>query len=265
MSVLRYLFVLALLAGFSSTTLASTVVATVNGHKITEKQLDQYIKFREATSRQNLSHDKKAILEELVNRYLLMQEAKKKKLDKNKELAYMLKQQQTNLYIQALLRESDVAKPIPESEIKKIYDEKVKNHKLKEYKIRHILLKSEKAAKDAIAKLDKGANFAELAKKDSTGPSAKEGGELGWINIQQLNKMPNFARAIAELKKGKYTEKPVHTKYGWHVVMLQDKRDAAPPSLKEVRPQIEAALRRERVQQYVKHLRDKAKIQIHLK
>ncbi|MEJ2399296.1 MAG: peptidylprolyl isomerase [Gammaproteobacteria bacterium] len=113
--------------------------------------------------------------------------------------------------------------------------------------------------------MDKGANFAELAKKDSTGPSAKEGGELGWINIQQLNKMPNFARAIAELKKGKYTEKPVHTKYGWHVVMLQDKRDAAPPSLKEVRPQIEAALRRERVQQYVKHLRDKAKIQIHLK
>lgn len=265
MSVSRYLIVCALLAGMSGTAMAAKVVATVNGHKITEKQLNEYMQYRQSTSRRNLSNDKKAIVEELINRYLLMQQVKKKKLDKNPRLEYVLKQQRTDLYIQALLHETDIAKPVPESEVKKIYDEKVKNRKLKEYKIRHILLKSESAAKDVIAQLDKGAKFEELAKKDSTGPSAKEGGELGWVNVEQLHNMPALAQAIAELKKGKYTEKPVKTKYGWHVVMLEDQRVQPPPSLKEVHNQIVAAMRRERLQKYVLDLRNAAKIHIDLK
>lgn len=265
MSVSRYLIICALLAGMSGTAMAAKVVATVNGHKITEKQLDLYMQYRQSTTRQNISKDKKAILEEMINRELLMQQVKKKKLDKNPRLDYMIAQQRTDLYIQALLHDSDVAKPVPESEVKKVYDDKVKNRKLKEYKIRHILLKTESAAKDVIAQLDKGAKFDELAKKDSTGPSAKEGGELGWINIQQLHNTPELAQAISELKKGKYTEKPVKTKYGWHVVMLEDERLESPPSLKEVHNQIVAALQRQRLENYVRDLRNSAKIHINLK
>lgn len=265
MSALKYILIPILLIGLSNVSMASEVVATVNGKKITKQELDQYFKFRQATVKQDISHNKKAVLEELINRKLLLAQVKKKKLDKNKELKYLIQQQADQVYIEALLRQSDVAKPVTDAEIKKIYDEKVKNHKVKEYKISHILMKSEQAAKDVIAELDSGANFSDLAKKKSTGPSAKEGGELGWLNSGQLNKMPSFAQAVSELKKGSYTKKPVKTQYGWHVVKLEDERQVPPPSLKQLRPQIVAAVRRQRVQEYVKSLRDHAKIDIKMK
>ena len=266
MSVLKYFFILILLAGFSGVTLAADeVVATVNGKKITKQQLDEYFKYRQSTTKQDIGHDEHGVLQELINRELLMEEVKKKKLDKNKQLQYLVNQQKTDLYIQALLRESDVAKPIPEDEIQKIYDEKVKNHKIKEDKIAHILMKTEQEAKDIIAELDTGADFGELAKKKSSGPSAKEGGELGWMNSAQLNNMPSFAQAVSELKKGSYTKTPVKTQYGWHVVKLEDERESPPPTLDQLRNQIIAALRQQRLQEYVKGLREKAKIKIDMK
>lgn len=265
MSVIKYLFILILLAGFSGISMADNVVATVNGKKITEKQLDQYFRYRQATTKQDISHDKAGILQELINRELLMEQVKKKKLDKNKDLNYLIEQQKRDLYIQSLLRETDVAKQVPEEEVKKLYDEKVKDHKVKEYKISHILMKSEQEAKDVIAELDSGANFADVAKKKSTGPSAKEGGELGWLNSAQLNKMPSFAQAVSELQKGSYSKKPVQTQYGWHVVKLEDEREVEPPTLDQLHNQIVAALREQRLQQYVKSLRDAAKIDIKLK
>ena len=266
MSAFKYVFIFALLAAFSGLSVAADkVVATVNGHKITEQQLDRYFKYRQATTKQDLSHDKEGVLQELVNRELLMDEVKKKKLDKNKDLNYLIDQQKNDLYIQALLRESDVAKPIADDEIKKVYDEKVKNHKVKEYKISHILMKSEQEAKDVIAELDSGAKFSDVAKKKSTGPSAKEGGELGWLNSGQLNKMPSFAQAVSELKKGTYSKKPVETQYGWHVVKLEDEREVAPPTLEQLHDQIVAALRQQKLQEFIKGLREKAKIDIKMK
>ena len=83
-----------------------------------------------------------------------MAQVKKKKIDKNKDLNYLIAQRKDDFYIQALLRESDIAKPVSDDEVKKIYDEKVKDHKVKEFKISHILMKSEQAAKDIIAELD---------------------------------------------------------------------------------------------------------------
>lgn len=265
MSFIKYLFLLMLLAGLSSVSFASDVVATVNGKSITKQQFEQYFKYRQATSKQDISHDKKGVLEELINRQLLMQQVKKKKLDKNSNLKYLIKQETTDLYIKALLRDTDVAKPISDDEIEKIYNEKVKNHKVKEYKLSHILVKTEQEAKDAIAALDGGAKFSDLAKKKSSGPSAKEGGELGWLSAGQLNRMPSLAQAVSELKKGNYTKKPVKTQYGWHVVKLEGERESPPPTLDQLKPQIVAALRQQRLQEYVKGLRDKAKIDIKMK
>jgi peptidyl-prolyl cis-trans isomerase C len=265
MSAFKYVLIFSLLAGLSSVSMARDVVATVNGKKITKQQLDLYFKYRQATTPKDISHDKEGVLQELINRQLLMAQVKKKKLDKNKDLNYLIEQRKQDLYIQALLRETDVAKPVSDDEVKKIYDEKVKNHKVKEYKISHILMKTEKEAKDAIAKLDSGAKFSDIAKKQSTGPSAKEGGELGWLNSAQLNRMPSFAQAVSELTKGKYTKKPVKTQYGWHVVKLEDEREVAPPTLDQLRKQIVAALRQQRLQEYVKGLRDAAKIDIKMK
>jgi peptidyl-prolyl cis-trans isomerase C len=265
MSALKYVFILILLTGLSGISMASEVVATVNGKKITKQELDRYFKFRQATTRQDISHDKMAVLQELINRKLLLAEVKKKKIDQNKDLKYLIQQETDQLYIKALLRDTDAAKPVSDDEVKKIYDEKVKHHKVKEYKISHILMKSEQAAKDIIAELDGGAKFSDVAKKKSTGPSAKEGGELGWLNSGQLNKMPSFAQAVSELKKGSYTKQPVKTQYGWHVVKLEDEREVPPPTLKQLRPQIIAAIRRQRMAEFVKGLRDSAKVDIKMK
>jgi len=265
MSAFKYAILFFLLTGISGLSMASDVVATVNGKKITKEQLDRYFKYRQATTKQDISHDEKGVLQELINRELLMEQVKKNKLDKNKDLNYLIDQQKTDLYIQALLRESNVAKPVSDDEVKKIYEEKVKGHKVKEFKISHILMKTEQEAKDVIAELDGGAKFSDVAKKKSTGPSAKEGGELGWLNSAQLNRMPSFAQAVSELKKGQYAKKPVQTQYGWHVVKLEDEREVPPPTLDQLHQQIVAALRQQRLQEYVKGLREKAKIDIKMK
>ena len=265
MSFSKYLLPLFLLASFSNVALAEDVVATVNGKKITKQQLDDYYKYRQATTKQDIGDDHKVVLQELINREILMGEVKKKKIDKNKELNYLVEQQKLDIYIQALLRDTDVAKPVSEDEVKKIYDDKVKNTKVKEYKVSHILMKTEQEAKAIIAELDSGATFTDVAKSKSTGPSAKEGGDLGWLNSGQLNSMPSFAQALSELKKGSYSKTPVQTQYGWHVVKLDDERDMQPPALEQVQKQIVAALRQQRLQEYVKQLRDTAKIDVKLK
>ncbi len=111
-----------------------------------------------------------------------------------------------------------------------------------------------------IAELDSGANFAELAKSKSTGPTAKNGGDLGWFKPNQM--VPPFAQAVSEMKKGSYTKKPVKTQFGWHVIKLEDERKLTPPKFEEVKEQIRSIKTNQKIQQYVIELRKKAKVDI---
>ncbi len=259
------LLTLFILTGLAGNVYADSVVAVVNGKKIMQSELDMYIKYVEAATRQKITNQM-AVLNELVNRELLYQQAVKKKLDKNNDLNYLLKQQKYDLYINHVLRDTEVGKPIPEAEVKKLYDEKVKNLNLLEYKVRHILLKnSENDAKTVIAELDKGKDFVAVAKEKSEGPSAANGGDIGWVNAAQLSAMPEFAQAISEMKKGSYSKSPVKTQYGWHVIKLEDARQVDPPALEKVEKQISSSIRQQRLRQYVSDLRDKSKIDIKLK
>ena len=264
-NVLRTLLLLPLLFGLICSAQADEVVATVNGKKIMKKDLDTYIQYREAVTQKKIDNPL-AILHEYINREIMYEEALKNKADKDDKLKYMLKQQKYDLYIQSMLAKTDVAKPVEDAEIQKIYDEKIKSQHLKEYKLRHILIKkSENDAKTIIAELDKGGNFEELAKQKSEGPSASAGGDIGWLNVGQMSNMPTFAQAVSEMKKGEYSKSPVKTEYGWHVIKLEDIRDVEPPPLDKVKPQIVNAIRQQRMQEYVKSLRDKSKIDIKLK
>ena len=264
-NVRRVLLTLPLMLGLALSAQADEVVATLNGKKIMQKDLDTYIRYREAVTQQKIDNPL-AVLHEYINREIMYQEALKNKADKDDKLNYMLKQQKYDLYIQSMLSKTDVAKPVEAIEVQKIYDEKVKTQHLKEYKIRHILLKSSEAdAKTVIAELDKGSNFEELAKDKSEGPSANAGGDIGWLNVGQMSNMPSFAQAVSEMKKGDYSKTPVKTEYGWHVIKLDDIRDVEPPALDKVQKQIVNAIRQQRMQEYVKALRDKAKIDIKLK
>ena len=256
----HYLLILAL-GSLSLTANAGGTVATVNGSKITEKQYEQVIATLKAKNPQfNAEGNKQAIVNELISRELLFQEAKNQKIEKDPKVAFALEQQRIELMIQALIQKTLSKDPIKEKDIKKIYKEKVAGANLKEYKARHILLKTEDEAKTVIAKLDAGSDFAKLAEEKSTGPSAKSGGDLGWFSPGRM--VPPFARAVAEMKKNTHSNKPVKTQFGWHVIKLEDTRNMEPPKYDDVKKQIASSLNKKRVQDYVEKLRKKAKIKI---
>ncbi len=124
---------------------------------------------------------------------------------------------------------------------------------------RHILAETEAKAKEIIADLKKGEDFAELAKKRSTGPSASNGGDLGYFSADEM--VPAFAEAAFALEKGQFTETPVQTQFGWHVIKAEDHRAAAPPTVEEVTESLRADLSREIATAYIQGLREEAEIQ----
>ena len=138
-----------------------------------------------------------------------------------------------------------------------------------EFKARHILVKDEKLAQKIINELKglKGKalekKFAELAKKYSIGPSASNGGELGWFNAKQM--VPEFVNACKELKPGEITLKPVKTRYGYHVILLESKKKSGYADFNEVAPKIVEAIKREKLQKYLNSLKQKANVKILIK
>ena len=164
--------------------------------------------------------------------------------------------------IQTLLSKSPAAKPVTDKELKEVYDKEIGNADPTEYKARHILVKDkdEAKAKELIKQLNDGANFEEIAKKESTGPSGKNGGDLGWFSSAQM--VPAFSQATAKLIKGTHSQVPVKTRFGYHIIKLEDSRKRELPKFADVKDQIRPAIQNKRLQAYVVKLRSKAKIEI---
>lgn len=125
---------------------------------------------------------------------------------------------------------------------------------------RHILVATEEEAKEVVTKLDGGADFAELAKESSTGPSGAQGGDLGYFVQGQM--VPEFDEAASVLEPGEYSKTPVKTQFGWHVIKVEDRRPVAAASFEEMEPQLRADIARETVEVVLQELRDGAKIEI---
>lgn len=249
------LFVSVITVAMANSALAADdTVATVNGTKIKKQMIDA------ATKGGNVSPEQ--VINELISIELLYQEALKKKLDKTPEVIMQLELAKKNLLANALLRQSDVAKPISDEEMKKVYDDKIKSQNFAEYKARHILITTnEDDAKAIIAELDKGASFEELAKTKSADPGTKEqGGDLGWFNPTQM--VPEFSQVVANMSKGTYTRTAVKTRYGWHIIKLEDSRTGTPPTFEQTSKQIGSAIQQKRIQDYIEQLRKTAKIEI---
>lgn len=235
----------------------STVVATVNGAPITEAVLDLYEQQMKG-HRPGPAPDRSAVLDEVINLELASQNGSKEGLDKDTNIQLQIDQQRRAVIATAAIQNYLKANPITDEELQKIYDEQVP--KGNEYKARHILVDDEEQAKKLIAELDKGADFSELAKKNSTGPSGKTGGELGWFSSKQM--VAPFSEAVAKLEKGTYTKEPVKTQFGWHIIMLDDVRETTPPSFEQVKPQLQAFVQKQRVQKYIDGLHQGAQIDI---
>jgi len=239
---------------------SSKVLAVVNGETITEDGLKIY------TSQRNVSpgtppQSGKRILEEMINMVVLSQDARAQKLTERNDTREIL-QLQRNSYLASIAVQQHVSKnPVSDAELKDEYDQQVASASSSmEFNARHILLESEVAAKAVIAELDKGADFVELAKTKSTGPSGKSGGSLGWFGPQDM--VPPFSQATAKLAKGSYSKAPVKTQFGWHVILLEDTRESKPPSFEEVRNQLKAMADNRRARDYISSLREKAKVEI---
>ncbi|KPK39393.1 MAG: hypothetical protein AMJ69_05725 [Gammaproteobacteria bacterium SG8_47] len=251
-------YVMAIPLVLPATAIAEEALATVNGKAITQLTFDTYSKLRGSKAQDPKNRD--AVVNELISRELMYQEALKQGLEKDQELQMQLELQRQELLIGALVRKEIGENPPSEAELQEAYNEAVKNAGGKEFKARHILVKTEDEAKAAIAELKKGGDFAELAKKLSTGPSGPNGGDLGWFSAKQM--VPEFSEAVAKLEKGKYTDAPVKTQFGWHVILLEDTRDIQPPAFDDVKDQVRKAVQNQKLMAYIEQLRSRAKISV---
>ncbi|MBZ0073111.1 MAG: peptidylprolyl isomerase [Gammaproteobacteria bacterium] len=255
----------ALLLGLGLNTAAAqsngdAVVATVNGQPITQEMLDIYSQQRMRNGGPP-PQDPATPLNELVDIELAVQDAEKQGIDKRPNVVKQLEWQRRSLLVGVSMRDYIAAHPVSEEELKKAYDESVKGHSGKEYHARHILVETEDEAKDIIKTLGKGGDFAELAKTRSKDPgSGQQGGDLGWFGSNQMVKP--FADAVAGMKKGAISKKPVQSQFGWHVIQLEDTRDVAPPTFDSQKAQLQMQLQNKRVDDYIAELRKSAKIDI---
>jgi peptidyl-prolyl cis-trans isomerase C len=234
-------------------------VAEVNGQYISKSALAN-LESEIAERSQGQTFPKDKLVEELVQRELLVQEALKKQLDKSPEIVEKLEQAKRSLLAQAALQDYLKAKPITDEEMKAEYDKNVGGANSMEYKASHILVKTKEEAEKLIQQLDKGANFKELAKKNSTDPAGAEGGDLGWFVPTQM--VPPFSEAVVALENGKYTKAPIETQFGWHVILREDARAQAVPPLEAVKEQLVPFLQRQRIQTMLETLRSQAKVEI---
>jgi len=235
-------------------------VAVVNGQYIAKSTLETLEK-EIAERSHGQTFPKEKLVEELIQRELLVQDATQKQLDKSPELVAQLEAAKKALLTQADLQNFIKANPVTDAEIKAEYDSKVAAEKGTEYKARHILVKTETEAKKLIAELDKGADFAKLANKNSLdAKESQNGGDLGWFSAAQM--VAPFSEAVAALEKGKYTKEPVKTQFGYHVILKEDSRPVTPPPLEAVKEQLTPFLQRKKVQEMIETLRKQAKVEI---
>jgi peptidyl-prolyl cis-trans isomerase C len=235
-------------------------IATVNGVPVPRARAEALLNQQRARGMPDNDQSRALIRDELVNREVLMQEAQKSGVARSPEVANQLDLARQEIIISAFLREWVRKNPISDADIQKEYDRVKAEQGDKEYRARHILVETEDQAKTVVAELKKGGKFEELAAKNSKDPGSKDrGGDLDWHGPSDFDRA--FSDAMTKLDKGKFTETPVRTRFGFHVIQLDDVRTGRFPSLAEVKPRIQQQLTQARIDELVKGLRGKAKVE----
>ena len=237
----------------------SATFATVNGKAIPKVRADALIAGQAAQGQPDSPELRKAVTEELVRREILTQESIKKGFDKKPEVQGQVDLARQGVLIGAYLNDYVKTHPVTEDQIKKEYEDIKAKLGNKEYKARHILVEKEDEAKALIEKLKKGEKIEDLAKASKDPGSKERGGDLGWANPASF--VPPFSAAMTKLEKGKFTETPVKSDFGWHVIQLEDTRELKLPPIEEAKGQIGQQLQQRMVQKHIEDLRAKAKVE----
>jgi len=238
-----------------------SVIARVNGVEVTERELalaevDLLEQFSQAPAEQRRGMILNALLDIKVLALAAEEAGLADEPNFKAQMAFNRARALHNSYFQ-----TNALNAITEEDMKKRYDIEIKNFPVqKEIRARHILVETEEEAKAIITELDGGADFVELAKEKSTGPSGPNGGDLGYFGRGQM--VPEFENAAFDLEKGGYTKEPVKSQFGFHVILKEDERDSQPPSFEQVQGQVRQALAREKYFNLTQDARSKYEVEV---
>jgi len=242
-------------AATSASASKDVVAATVNGSPISKKEVDMVL--QQQRGMPDTPETRKMVIDNIAIQLLVAQEAVKKGLDKTPETMDEIEMAKQSVLAQAYVKDYIKTNVIPDDQLNAEYEKLKAQSSGNQFKARHILVKSEDEAKAIIVKLNKDPkSFDALAKAQSLDPGSKaKGGDLGWFDARSM--VPEFSAAVAKLEKGKFTQEPVKSQFGYHVIMLDDTR----PSTNTIPPleQIKAGLSQQLQQQNLKKLLDDMK------
>jgi peptidyl-prolyl cis-trans isomerase C len=233
--------------------------ATVNGVAIPASRIDSIVKSQAARGVPDSPQLRNEVREQLIVREIIAQEATRKGLGKNPDVQAQLDLARQQVLWNAYIADFVKANPVPDTTLKAEYEKLKGARGDKEYKTRHILVEKEDEAKAVIADLKKGRKFEELAKQSKDPGSKDRGGDLDWNSPAGYVKP--FGDALVKLEKGKYTETPVQTQFGWHVILVEDVRQTKFPSFDEIKPQLTERMQEQSFSRSVSDLRAKAKVE----
>ncbi|WBF65309.1 MAG: peptidylprolyl isomerase [Candidatus Kinetoplastibacterium crithidii] len=234
-------------------------IASVNGHNITQENLENFVSLLINQGASDSKELREQIKEELINRQILLQEAEKNGTINNPIVQTEIQLAKESIIVRSFLTDFLKKNKITDNEIERQYEKlKKEQSSKKEYKVSHILTDNKNDAINIIKKLNKDVSkFTEIAKDTSKDESSRiNGGLLGWSNTEEY--VEEFANAVKNLTPGTISQNPIKTKFGWHIIKLDDTRNLEFPELNQVRPQIEEMLKQQMLANLQNELRLKS-------
>lgn len=235
-------------------------LAIVNGKAVPKTRLDALTQQVVRSGRPVTPEMEGQLREEVIAREIFMQEAEKQGLTTSEDFKVQMELARQAILIRELFADYQKKNPVADADLKAEYDKFAAANGGKEYKARHILVEKEAEAKAIIASLKKGGKFEDIAKKQSKDAgSGANGGDLDWANPSSY--VPEFTEALIKLNKGQMTDTPVKSQFGYHIIRLDDTREAQLPPFEQVKPQIAQQMQQQKLAKFQEDLRAKAKVE----
>ena len=260
---LQPLLIISSFALFLSSNAIAQNAVIVNGNAIPKSQLDKLV---EKSGKPDDPQIRDQAREMLITRELILQDADMRGVIQKEAVREQLEQARVGVLVGAVFEDYVEREGVTDADLKAAYENIKGQYAGKEYHVEHILVDKEADAKAIIAQLKAGANFGDIAKVKSKDPgSAKNGGDLGWVSDKAL--VPEFSKAMVQLKNGQTTDKPVKSQFGYHIIKMRDSRDAKAPSFDETKDQLKQMImsdqdwQKGKFSEMMQKLRAKAKIQ----
>jgi peptidyl-prolyl cis-trans isomerase C len=234
-------------------------LATVNGQPVSSELLNAMVRQYPGADLESLRPEQREqLVEHLINLAALAQAAEREGLHEDLTVRATVELHRQQALAERLVRTHAERNPIDEEALRAEYEVR-HGEPMIEYHARHILVETADEARELIAQLDAGADFQALAREHSTGPSGPDGGDLGWFGPDQM--VESFSRAVADMEAGSHSEAPVETRFGWHVIRLEDTRESSPPAFEEVRDELKEILEEMQIRDYLDRIRNEAAVE----